>query len=105
MKAEKHRLADFASKQFEKELEKSRSKTGKVNMFKAVFRMFKADIGLNAFYAIISEILNLINLFCLRYFFGWIANPDHVNWHGYAYAVLMGTLSIIAQLFKNHSLE
>ena len=86
-------------------MEKSKSLTGKINIYKAIFSMFKADFARNVALAVTSEILNIVNLFCLRYFFAWIADPNHIKWHGYAYALFMGCISILTGLMKNHGYD
>ena len=105
IRVEKHRLSESLVDKFEKELSESTSRSGKVNIYKAILAMFKADFAKISVYAVASELSNIVNLFCLRYFFAWIVSPTHTNWHGYAYAILMGCLSVSAQLFKNHANE
>ena len=67
--------------------------------------MFRADFVRNLALGVFSEVLNVINLFCLRYFFAWIADPTHVDWLGYAYALIIGSNSIVIGLVRNHSFD
>ena len=105
IKMDKDKQAEYFIEKFETELEKTKTSKGKVNIYKAIFSVFKAEFGINCMYGIGSEVLNIVNLFILRYFFAWIANTSHVNWHGYAYAILIGILSISSGLLRNHTFD